>query len=52
LGGRLPLSPETVAGVARIAGNCLGWTREREAAEIADVTRRLRPFGSAVGPAG
>jgi glycerol-3-phosphate dehydrogenase len=52
LGVRLPPSPETVAAVARIAASDLGWTRAREEAEIADVSRRLQPFGSTVGPAG
>jgi glycerol-3-phosphate dehydrogenase len=52
LGAPHPPTPAAVAAAARIAGAGLGWTPAREAAEIADVLRRLEPFGSTVGPAG
>jgi len=41
---------ETVAAVARIAAAELGWAATREEAEIVDVMRQLRPFGSNVEP--
>jgi hypothetical protein len=41
-----------VADVARIVADTLGWAPSREADEIADVVRRLHPFGSTMGPAG
>ena len=47
-----PPTRGTVADVARIVADILGWTPEREAAEIADVTRRLHPFGTTMGPGG
>lgn len=45
-------APLTVAAVARIAAADLGWSPAREAAEIDDVTRQLRPPGPTVGPGG
>jgi glycerol-3-phosphate dehydrogenase len=47
-----PPTRGAVADVARIAAGTLGWTAAREAAEIADVMRRLHPFGSTMGPGG
>jgi glycerol-3-phosphate dehydrogenase len=43
---------ETVGAAGRIAGAALGWTPDREEAEIDDVFRQLHPLGSTVGPAG
>jgi glycerol-3-phosphate dehydrogenase len=47
-----PAAPLTVAAVARIAAADLGWSPAREAAEIDDVMRQLRPPGPTVGPGG
>jgi glycerol-3-phosphate dehydrogenase len=47
-----PPTRGVVADVARIVADILGWTPAQEAAEIAEVTRRLHPFGSTMGPAG
>jgi glycerol-3-phosphate dehydrogenase len=47
-----PPTRAAVADVARIVASTLGWTQSREADEIADVVRRLHPFGSTMGPAG
>jgi len=52
LGLQLPPIRGVVADVARIVADTLGWTPSREADEIADVVRRLHPFGSTMGPAG
>jgi glycerol-3-phosphate dehydrogenase len=52
LSAQPPPTRGAVADVARIAADTLGWTPAREAAEIADVTRRLHPFGSTMGPGG
>jgi len=52
LGLQLPPTRGAVADVARIVADTLGWTPSREADEIADVVRRLHPFGSTMGPAG
>jgi glycerol-3-phosphate dehydrogenase len=49
---QLPPTRGAVADVARIVAGTLGWTPSREADEIADVVRRLHPFGSTMGPAG
>lgn len=49
---QLPPARGAVADVARIVADTLGWTPSREADEIADVVRRLHPFGSTMGPAG
>lgn len=52
LGLQLPPTRGAVADVARIVAGTLGWTPSQEADEIADVVRRLHPFGSTMGPAG
>jgi len=52
LGLQLPPTRGAVADVARIVAGTLGWTPSRESDEIADVVRRLHPFGSTMGPAG
>ncbi|HET8833528.1 MAG TPA: FAD-dependent oxidoreductase [Gemmatimonadales bacterium] len=52
LGLQLPPTRGVVVDVARIVADALGWTPAREADEIADVVRRLHPFGSTLGPAG
>jgi glycerol-3-phosphate dehydrogenase len=52
LGLQLPPTRGVVVDVARIVAGTLGWTPSREADEIADVVRRLHPFGSTLGPAG
>jgi glycerol-3-phosphate dehydrogenase len=52
LGLQLPPTRGVVADVARIVADTLGWIPSREADEIADVVRRLHPFGSTLGPAG
>jgi glycerol-3-phosphate dehydrogenase len=49
---QLPPTRGAVADVARIVADTLGWSPSREADEIADVVRRLHPFGSTMGPAG
>ncbi|HKT59583.1 MAG TPA: FAD-dependent oxidoreductase [Gemmatimonadales bacterium] len=49
---QLPPTRGVVADVARIVADTLGWTKAREADEIADVVRRLHPFGTTMGPAG
>lgn len=51
-GSPLAPGPLTVAAVARIAAADLGWNPAREAAEIDDVTRQLRPPILAAGPGG
>ncbi|HET7470159.1 MAG TPA: FAD-dependent oxidoreductase [Gemmatimonadales bacterium] len=52
LGLQLPPARGAVADVARIVAATLGWTPSQEADEIAEVVRRLHPFGSTMGPAG
>ena len=49
---QLPPTRGAVVDVARIVAGTLGWTPSREADEIADVVRRLHPFGTTMGPAG
>jgi glycerol-3-phosphate dehydrogenase len=49
---QLPPARGAVADVARIVADILGWTPAQETAEIAEVARRLHPFGSTMGPAG
>jgi glycerol-3-phosphate dehydrogenase len=51
-GSPLGRAPLTVAAVARIAAADLGWSPAREAAEIDDVARQLRPPILAPGPNG
>jgi hypothetical protein len=52
LSAQLPPTRGAVADVARIVADTLGWSPSRETDEIADVVRRLHPFGSTMGPAG